>query len=241
MSLPVLLPADGQRAERWMPVFDEAGFETTTVTLLKPESLLGLEGLARCLAGREPDTWLVLGSASALGEVGPDGLRHWSGPVLAVGRRTAEAARRVGATDVRLAGADTGLRAALEALPWMPGQRVLWLRGEEVAVDVAAVLAPKGVQVEAVTTYRMRPEPAGSRILEDWTATRSGRPGWFVATSPATARTALGYVPWPWRDVSVVALGETTEAALAALGVPVRAVAKAPTAEGVRDAIVRGC
>ena len=241
MSLPVLLPADGQRAARWLPVFAEAGFETTTVTLLKPEPLSGPEATARFLANRGPDTWLVLGSAFALGEDAPYLLRHWSGPVLAVGRRTADAARRAGAADVRVAEGEPGLRVAIEGLSWAPGRRVLWLRGEEAAVDVASVLAPKGVHVEAVTTYRMRPEPAGRRILEDWTAARPGRPGWFVATSPATFRTAVDHVPWPWPAVSVVALGGTTAAALDASGVPVRAVARAPTAEGVRDAIVRGC
>lgn len=236
-----MLPAEEQRAERWLPVLAAAGCRATVLQVRRVERIIARAQLERVLAGSPEGCWLVLGSGKALGDDWPDVLRVWRGPVLAVGRRTAEVARLAGARDVRLPDSGGGLAAAIESLPWQPGQHVLWLRGEEVAVDVAVLLGSRGVAVEALTTYRMVTSPVATTALADWARDRAVEPGWLVATSPATVRAMLAMLPWPWPGVSIVALGETTAEALRAMALPVRAVAAEATVEAVRDAIVRGC
>jgi uroporphyrinogen-III synthase len=75
-------------------------------------------------------------------------------PLWAVGAHSAAAARRHGFADVRVAGGDA---AALVALLGAEGERTrpyLWLAGEDVAADLAALLAPAGIAVERRIVYR---------------------------------------------------------------------------------------
>lgn len=74
-------------------------------------------------------------------------------PVLAVGTRSAEAAREAGFASVE--SADGGLADLVRlAATRFGGQRLLYLAGEDRAGDPAAELAPHGIVVETVVIYR---------------------------------------------------------------------------------------
>jgi len=73
-------------------------------------------------------------------------------PVLAVGRRSAEAARRAGFADVVSADGDVAALVALAAARFA-GTRLLYLAGQERAGDLAVDLARHGLDVHTVVVY----------------------------------------------------------------------------------------
>jgi uroporphyrinogen-III synthase len=75
-------------------------------------------------------------------------------PVLTVGRRTAEAARAAGFTDIASANGNEQALAHLIGTRLLRGNRILYLAGEDRAGDLAAAVAPHGVKVETVVVYR---------------------------------------------------------------------------------------
>ncbi len=78
-------------------------------------------------------------------------------PLYAVGRRSAEAARAAGFTDVVSADGDaTGLARLVAARPGRPQVRLplLYLAGEDLAADLAGALAAQGVATRTVVVYR---------------------------------------------------------------------------------------
>jgi len=75
-------------------------------------------------------------------------------PVLAVGRRTAEAARAVGFTDIASADGNEQALAHLIGARLPRGNRILYLAGEDRAGDLALAVAPHGVRVETIVIYR---------------------------------------------------------------------------------------
>lgn len=108
-------------------------------------------------------------------------------PLFAVGPGTAEAARRLGFSDVHQ-GAGAGaelLPAILQCLAPEAGA-VLVLRGENVAFDMALALAERGYATRAVVSYRTRPVaalPEAARALLS-----QGRCDGVVLMSPDTAK-----------------------------------------------------
>jgi uroporphyrinogen-III synthase len=76
-------------------------------------------------------------------------------PVLAVGRRSAEAARQAGFTEVASADGDVSALAKLALARYAPGgAHLLYLAGEERAGDLAADLMRHGLAVRRVVIYR---------------------------------------------------------------------------------------
>jgi uroporphyrinogen-III synthase len=75
-------------------------------------------------------------------------------PVLTVGRRTADAARAIGFTDVASADGNEPALAHLIGARLARGNKILYLAGEDRAGDLAAALAPHGVRIETVVVYR---------------------------------------------------------------------------------------
>lgn len=100
-----------------------------------------------------PASALVLTSESAV-PAARGGL-----PALAycVGDRTAAAARQAGFQTVSARG-DAAALAALILERGTPGP-LLWLRGEEVAGDLAGLMAAGGVEVHQAVVYRQAPQP----------------------------------------------------------------------------------
>ena len=75
-------------------------------------------------------------------------------PVLTVGRRTAEAARTVGFTNIASAHGNEQALAQLIGDRMARGKKILYLVGEDRAGDLAVAVAPHGVRVETVVVYR---------------------------------------------------------------------------------------
>jgi uroporphyrinogen-III synthase len=75
-------------------------------------------------------------------------------PVLTVGRRTAEAARTVGFTDIASANGNEQALAHLIGAHLARGNKILYLAGEDRAGDLASAVAPHGVRVDTVVVYR---------------------------------------------------------------------------------------
>jgi uroporphyrinogen-III synthase len=90
-------------------------------------------------------------------------------PVLTVGRRTAEAARAVGFTNMASANGNEQALAHLIGAHVARGNIILYLAGEDRAGDLAAAVAPHGVRIETVVVYRAvaadrLPEPAAAAV-----------------------------------------------------------------------------
>jgi uroporphyrinogen-III synthase len=82
-------------------------------------------------------------------------------PLLAVGRRTAEAARAAGFAAVESADGDAADLARLAAARFADAPHpVLYLAGAERARDLEAALTPAGIAVRTVVVYRMAPARA---------------------------------------------------------------------------------
>src|SRR5205085_4803398 len=75
-------------------------------------------------------------------------------PLLAVGDRTAEAARAAGFADITSTGGSAADLAALAAGHFAKGTPLLYLAGSDRARDLAADLAPHGLPVCTVEIYR---------------------------------------------------------------------------------------
>jgi uroporphyrinogen-III synthase len=107
-------------------------------------------------------------------------------PAFAVGDRTAEALARAGFGDIRSAAGDVeALAALIVAAGLRRGARILHPGGEERAGDLAAALAPSGVDVVSVTVYRMRPLEALPPEVDE--ALRSGALAAVLHYSPRAA------------------------------------------------------
>ena len=75
-------------------------------------------------------------------------------PALTVGRRTAEAARAAGFTDIASANGNEQALAHLIGARLLRGSKILYLAGEDRAGDLATAVAPHGVRVETIVVYR---------------------------------------------------------------------------------------
>ncbi|MFM2041907.1 MAG: uroporphyrinogen-III synthase [Pseudomonadota bacterium] len=112
-------------------------------------------------------------------------------PVWTVGAKTAAAAQEAGFTDVRQAGGDGAALASLLAGAVDPGRgRLLHIGGAELAVDIAAALAPRGITVDRVVGY----EAVAAEQMAQGTlvALDQGGIDHILLFSPRTARTVVG-------------------------------------------------
>jgi uroporphyrinogen-III synthase len=75
-------------------------------------------------------------------------------PALTVGRRTAEAVRAVGFSEIASADGNGRALAQLIGSRYGDGNKILYLAGEDRAGDLAAAVAPRGVRVDTVVVYR---------------------------------------------------------------------------------------
>lgn len=76
--------------------------------------------------------------------------------VYTVGDRTAEAARSAGFADILSAGGD-GAALAARLISERPTGRILHVRGQDIAFDLAAALAAENLLIEDAVLYRAEP------------------------------------------------------------------------------------
>ena len=143
-------------AQRTAAALSARGHEVRFAPLLKIESVPDPD------IGPPPWQALLMTSANAARAIAVHAkladLR--SLPVLAVGRRTAEAARTAGFTDVTYAQSKAGDFVGLVADRFAKGARLLYLAGSDRARDLAADLSPYGIAVRTVELYRAHPAEA---------------------------------------------------------------------------------
>ena len=159
--------------------------------------------------------------------------------LAAVGTGTAAALRDWGlAADLvpeRAGGAALG--AAIPA-PGAGERTVLLPRADRAGPELPAALAAKGWAVDEVVAYRTVPVAEVDPDLRK--RVEAGRVHWAAFTSPSTVAgfvAAFGGQPPP--ALRLAAIGPTTAAALAELGLAVQAEAAEPTAEALVEAIAR--
>jgi uroporphyrinogen-III synthase len=137
-------------AERTAAILRAQGHTVVVAPLLRIEAVIDVE------IGAGPWAAIVVTSANA----GPAIAGHQrfpilrTLPVLAVGRRSADAMRDAGFAEVTSADGDVGdlVRLVAERLP--RGAALLYLAGAERAGDLAGDLAARGFAVETIVVYR---------------------------------------------------------------------------------------
>ena len=120
--------------------------------------LLCMQPIADAALDDGPWAGLLVTSANAVRAIAehPDRARLLHLPLLAVGRRSAEAARAAGFASVSSADGGAGDLAGLAATAFSGAAApVLYLAGEDRAVDLPALLAARGIAVRTIVVYRM--------------------------------------------------------------------------------------
>ncbi len=195
------------------------------------------------------DKWIALTSARAAdalvealaaGAALPGGAR-----LAALGEETAAPLRAAGLAPAIVAG-ETGriTRASAaglaDAIVAAGGPRAaLFLRGNRARRDLPERLARDGYSVEEMEVYETEPAPFDAGPLA--AALASGRLEASVVWSPSAAEAILARLGERdralWLDVPVVAPGRTTADALASLGASRIVVARAPSEDGLAEAL----
>ena len=115
--------------------------------------LMRVEPIAGDIGG--PFAAVLITSANAARAIAahPRGTELMRLPLLAVGARSAEAARAAGCANVTSADGALGDLVGLAARRF-PGGRLLYLAGEDRAGDLAGELSARGIAVETAVVYR---------------------------------------------------------------------------------------
>jgi uroporphyrinogen-III synthase len=159
----------------------------------------------------------------------PAGLAAWC-----VGPRTAAAARAAGFAALEGPGDGAGMvRAMIAARVAGP---CLFLRGEDVAADLAGLLNSAGIETHSVTVYRQSPMPLAS-AAQDLLA--GVRPVLLPLFSPRSARLAAVAIGRPRAPLWLASLSAAVDSAAGALSAERREIASRPTAPAMLDALAR--
>jgi uroporphyrinogen-III synthase len=162
-------------------------------------------------------------------------------PVMTVGRRTAEAARAVGFTDIASAKGNEQALAHLIGGNVGRGNKILYLAGEDRAGDLATAVAPHGVRVETVVVYRAVP---ADRLPEP--ATAALRAGEVSGVLHFSRRSAVIYLDCARADGVLdsalrpfhYCLSQAVAAPLMAAGATRVVVAQSPEENALLDLVV---
>ncbi len=160
-------------------------------------------------------------------------------PALCVGAATADAARAAGFSDVRSADGDAAALAALAAAVLRPdGGPLAFLRGAEVAGDLAGALRAAGFAVVEHVVYAA--EPARSAPADVDAALRDGGVDVAAFYAPRAAA-AFAALAAPWRSglgrTTAVAISAAAAAPLDGAGFARRLTAARPDGAAMRQAI----
>lgn len=166
-----------------------------------------------------------------------DGSTRRDLPVLAVGNRTAAAAREAGFDAVvSAAGGVRDLARLAKASRW---RRFLHPRGRETTGDLAGALSAAGLTVAEAVLYAA--QPAGPPPPEVERALTEGGVDLVTIWSPRSAaifRDRLDAASWPLSRTDVLGISENAVAPLRSAGFRSVAVAERPDAGGMRRWII---
>jgi uroporphyrinogen-III synthase len=240
----VLVTRPKERVEELCFLLEDEGAEVVSLPLLELRPPEDARPLAAAAESIQRYRWVVFASPSAvdafmeaLREAGTLG-RMGVVRVAAVGPRTARTVEGYG-LKVAVEPAEANGLGLHEAMKddLQPEDEVLLPAAEEGRRELELALREQGVRVTRVTAYRTT---AAELSAQEQEALRTAPPDVVLFASPRTAevfmeaagRERLG-------QAKVVAIGPTTSAALARLGIEVAAVAERPTPEGLVDAAIR--
>jgi uroporphyrinogen-III synthase len=183
--------------------------------------------------------WVVLPSANAadaMVRAVAEGGGRLAGRVLAVGPATQAAAAAHGLSAETPARADAV--GAAQALIAAGAKAVWWPRADIGREEGLELLRARGISVDAPVAYRTVAAPRGDAALEAGLAAlaRAGVVCFYAPSHVAALADLVDLAVLAARKV--VAIGETTAAALAARGVRVDAVPASPEPDAMASAIV---
>lgn len=199
------------------------GLEPVSCPVISHAPPLERSPLRRAARGLDQYHWLVVASARGLvnllearrGRPLPPALR-----AAAVGRRTAEALARAGVAEpiITGSGGSADLVELLRTADHWPGRRVLIPRAAAGSTIIEDALRDLGAEVDMVIAYRTIEHPPVF-VARAWLL---ARPDAVVVASPSAARALVEAVGTESlaRLRAVIAIGATTGAALARLGIP---------------------
>lgn len=152
----LLVTRPQQDAQRTAAALSRQGHQVEIAPLMR------IAPVADAALGSGPWSGLIFTSANAVRAV--EGLASAAAlaglPAFAVGERTAAVARAAGFGNV-VAGGGDALQLTQAVRAWAAAEggrdRLLYLAGEELSHDLAAMLAPDGAIVHTVTVYRAVP------------------------------------------------------------------------------------
>lgn len=246
---PVLVPRPSGAASPAVAALAAAGAHAVVVPLVEtvpPDDPTDLDDLLLAL-GSGWYGWLVVTSAAAVPvlesraeEVERDLaslVRAGGARVAAVGPGTARALEAAGVPVDLLPGATASAEGLLAAWPEVAEPaRVLFPRGDLAAPTLAEGLRDRGWDVDDVVAYRTVPAaPAPDEVRADWTA---GVIRAALLTSASTARALVDALGAPPPGTLLVAIGPSTAAEAARLGLPLAAVAAQQSMTGLVEALV---
>jgi len=243
----VLVTRPRGRAEELCKLLEAEGAEVVALPLLELVPPENQEPLRRAAEQIHRFRWIAVSSPAAVKALAEAARQAGTisqlgrSRIAAIGRGTAEAVRQQGLAVEREASASTGsglfdsLRDAIA-----PSDEVLLPAAQEGRRELQQLLERAGVKVTRVDAYRAIHHALD---LATVAALRSSPPRLVLFASPRTAQAfleALGEEGRQWLSgAAVVAIGPTTAAALAMLGVRVSAVAEQPTSAAFVDAAAR--
>jgi len=210
--------ATSLRAEGWRP-------------LIWPALTIAPTGDMPDLAGAQA---VLFSSARAARAAPPAAI-----PAFCVGDATARAARKAGFGDVRSASGDAAALAALVGEALSPaGGPLAFVRGAQVAADLAGMLRARGFDVRETIAYAAT--PAGPPPVGIAAAVAEGRVAAAAFYSPRTAGSFAAMARY-WGDglraTTAVAISAATAASLAELCFARIAIAGEPSGAAMRAAI----
>lgn len=188
--------------------------------------------------------WLIVTSGNAVDTIAatvPRGRGPWPVRIAVVGRTTGNRMREMG-FEVAVEPEDQraeGLVAAMEGID-LAGQRVLCLVGNRARAEIPEALRARGAVVDIVEAYRTvdatEIDPAIRRLVQ------AGTVDVVTFASPTSVRAMrhlLGTDLAALSGACLAAIGPTTASAMENVDLPVHALASAPDAPGIVQAVMR--
>jgi uroporphyrinogen-III synthase len=233
------------RARAWTAALEARGATVAAREVFVLDSMAAEAAARSAVESIESYDWILVTSANGLRflrealaqrELDVADLRASFG---VVGPQTATALAACGVEPrVVAASADSGGLADGLAGRVAPGSRVLVVRPEVSRPELARRLADAGALVDAPPFYRNRPAPAVAAVARELAA---GAFDAAVFSSPSSfghlLDVAVGGTPAIAAATLLIAIGETTAAAIRERGYAVAAVARQPTPEGIAAAV----
>jgi uroporphyrinogen-III synthase len=230
---------DREGAAPYAAALAPLGLEVVAMPVTRSEPPADPGALARAIA-RGGHAAIVCASARAAAAVAAAAAAS-AAPlpeVWAVGPATARALEAAGLRAIVPEGVRDGasLARALAGARELAGVRVLVPRAEEGREEAIAYLRAAGAEVEDVVAYRTVATPADDPALAEGRALLvAGGAAICVVLAPSQVAALAALVAVP--PLAFAAIGETTAAALRAVGAGTIAVAETPTPAGIASAV----